>query len=102
MSVKLVSIIIPTYNTEMYISSCINSVLNQSYPNIEIIIINDGSTDNTEKEILKFKDSRIHYIKQKNQGVSVARNTALKIINGDYFCFLDADDLFQKIVVNLV
>lgn len=91
---KCVSIIIPVYNVEKYIEQCINSIIRQNYNNIEIIIINDGSTDNSKNIIEKYKniDERIIYIEQSNKGVSVARNEALKISTGDYILFVDPDD----------
>lgn len=90
----LVSIIMPAYNAEKYIAEAIQSVLDQEYPNFELLIINDGSTDGTEEIIQSFSDSRIRYFKQKNKGVSAARNVGMDHISGEFFCFLDADDLF--------
>ncbi len=92
---ELVSVIIPCYNAEYFISETITSVLTQSYTNIELIIINDGSTDNSEKEILAFDDNRVHYFKIKNQGVSKARNIGVSYAKGEFLAFLDADDLFD-------
>jgi glycosyltransferase involved in cell wall biosynthesis len=91
----LVSVIIPVYNSEKTITETINSVLNQTYKNIEIIIINDGSTDSSEKEILSFNDQRLIYIYQENQGSPNAKNTGLTIAKGKYIQFLDADDLLS-------
>lgn len=88
-----VSIILPVYNGQKYIGESISSVLNQSFTDWELLIINDGSTDQTEKEILTFSDERIRYFKQFNKGVSAARNVGLKNMNGTYFCFLDSDDI---------
>ncbi|MTI32484.1 glycosyltransferase family 2 protein [Xanthovirga aplysinae] len=99
-NVSLVSIIMPTYNASQYISEAITSVLNQSYEHWELLIINDGSTDQTEKQVLKIKDSRIRYFKQENKGVSAARNVGLREMKGDYFCFLDADDTYPKDSLN--
>lgn len=95
---ELISVIIPVYNIEPYIEECLVSVLDQTYRNIEIIVVNDGSTDNSEKIIRKWseKDSRIRLINQKNSGVSVARNTALDIMKGDYVTFVDGDDWLTK------
>ena len=89
-----ISIIIPVYNAENSLDKCITSVLNQTYRNIEIFLINDGSDDNSENKCLeyKIKDQRVRYIKQINQGVSSARNTGLFHCCGDYVTFLDADD----------
>jgi len=92
-NMPLVSVIMPVYNAEKYVASSIQSVINQSYQSWELLIINDGSTDNSESIILKIQDDRIHYLNQQNQGVSAARNVGLRNMNGDYFCFLDADDL---------
>lgn len=91
----LISIIMPVYNGEKYIRSSIESVIKQTIRNWELIVINDGSTDNTKSEILSFTDSRIRYFEQTNNGgVSLARNVGLRVMKGDFFCFLDSDDLF--------
>ena len=92
----LVSIIIPAYNAAKYIAETILSVQQQSYSNWELIIINDGSTDNTASIAKEFvdKDKRISYYYQKNAGVSSARNAGMEKANGDFFAFLDADDLW--------
>lgn len=88
-----VSIIIPAYNCEQYINSTIASCLNQDYGNIEVIVINDGSTDRTADIVASFMpDSRINVIHQKNKGVSAARNHGLECATGDYITFLDSDD----------
>ena len=89
----LVSVIIPTYNREKYIVDALESVLAQSYNNLEIIVVDDGSTDNTIK-ILKerYKDSDIVFIYKENEGVSSARNVGIKAAIGDYIAFLDSDD----------
>ena len=91
---KLYSIIVPVYNCEQYLEKCLNSLLKQSYKNIEIILINDGSNDNSEKICLNYKklDSRIKYYKKDNGGVSSARNLGINVCNGDYITFLDSDD----------
>ncbi len=90
---NLVSIIIPAYNAEKYISDSITSVLLQSINNWELIIINDGSTDNTEAVIKGFaKDNRIKYFYQNNTGVSGARNNGINNASGEFIAFLDADD----------
>lgn len=91
---SLVSVIMPVFNTEKYISEAIQSVLDQSHQNLELLIVNDGSTDNSEEFILKFSDPRIKYYKQQNKGVSAARNLGLKNMTGAFFCFLDADDVY--------
>ncbi|MFD1063344.1 glycosyltransferase family 2 protein [Winogradskyella litorisediminis] len=89
------SVIIPLYNKEKYISETLESVLNQSFEDFEIIVVNDGSTDNSEAEVLKFKDKRIKLIKQKNQGLSHTRNNAIKFSEGKYMAFIDADDTWK-------
>lgn len=83
----------PVYNGALTISDSIQSVMDQDYENFELIIVNDGSTDDTERLIREISDARITLISQKNGGVSSARNAALDIMKGDFFCFLDADDL---------
>ncbi|WP_419725033.1 glycosyltransferase family 2 protein [Terrisporobacter petrolearius] len=96
---KLVSIITPVYNGEKYIEECIKSVLNQSYKNIEMIIIDDGSTDNSENIIKKYTQSFpfIKYIKcNENSGIWVARNIGIEKAKGRFISFLDADDIYKK------
>ena len=94
---KKVSIIIPVYNSAKYITQCIESVINQTYKNIEIIIIDDNSTDESIEIIKKIKDKRIKLISIKqNKGVANARNTGIKKATGDYICFLDSDDYWYK------
>ena len=90
---KKVSIIIPVYNSSEYLKECINSVINQTYKNLEIIIVNDKSTDNSLSIINSFSDKRIKVINLKeNSGVSVARNKGVEVSTGDYICFIDSDD----------
>ena len=93
-----ISIIIPVYNAEEYIERTINSVVSQNMNEIEIIIINDGSNDNTLSIInsIAKTDKRIKVFTQKNGGVSLARNTGIENANGDYICFLDADDVLLE------
>lgn len=94
MKEPLVSIIVPAYNVEKYIACCLDSILQQTYNNIEIIIVNDGSTDHTLEVAQQYQnnDTRITLIDQQNCGVSESRNTALKCAKGDYILFVDADD----------
>lgn len=87
------SVIIPVYNKKETVSESIESVLNQKYKNFEIIVINDGSTDNTSEILEKYKN-KIKIINQKNSGVSVARNNGIKKAKGKFICFLDADDIW--------
>lgn len=93
----LVSIIIPAYNAETTIEKCVRSVISQKYSNIEIIIVNDGSIDNTILKCceLASSDTRIRVIEQKNAGCSAARNAGLKQSKGDYIAFVDADDILD-------
>ena len=93
----LVSIIMPSYNTANYIGESINSVINQSYKNWELIIVDDCSTDNTDEVIKDFlKDSRIKYLKNKeNSGAAISRNKALRMAKGEWIAFLDSDDLWN-------
>tara|TARA_B100000315_G_scaffold232465_1_gene244720 strand:- start:3568 stop:4362 length:795 start_codon:yes stop_codon:yes gene_type:complete len=86
----------PVYNSSKYVKYAIESVLNQSYHNWELIIINDGSTDQSENIILSYDDLRIKYYVQNNLGVSAARNLALKYMKGLFFCFLDSDDVLPS------
>ena len=93
-----ISAIIPTYNNAEYIEEAINSILAQSHPVNEIIVIDDGSSDNTEVLIraVKQKTDKLSYTKQRNQGPSAARNHGIEIANGDWIAFLDADDRWPK------
>jgi len=89
-----VSIIIPTYNYAEYIQGAVDSALKQTYSNIEIIVVDDGSTDDTAS-MLQMYGEQICYIQQGNQGAAVARNRGLQEATGDYICFLDADDMYR-------
>src|SRR4030042_587586 len=88
-----VSVIITTYNRVHFVCEAIDSVLNQTFKDFEIIVVDDGSTDNT-KEALKRYSKNIFYIYQSNKGRSQARNTGLKVAKGDYIAFLDDDDIW--------
>lgn len=104
MNDKIVSIIIPTYNRANCIRETITSVLNQTYQNFEIIIIDDGSIDNTKEIIQAFLDERIKYIYQEHNGLPAsARNKGLKLAKGEYIAFLDSDDLWfpQKLKIQI-
>ena len=92
-----VSIIVPVYNTHKYVLETINSVKQQTFTNLECILINDGSTDKSESVILENikDDNRFRYIYQENKGVCVARNNAIKVATGDYILCLDADDFIS-------
>lgn len=92
-----ISVIMSAYNAQKTISRAIRSVLNQTYDDIELIVVNDCSTDNTEKIVKKYKDNRIVYIKHDvNLGAGCARNTGIKNATGDYIAFLDSDDYYNK------
>ena len=93
-----VSIIIPVYNQEKWVSEAVESALSQTHENIEVIVVNDGSTDNSNVEILKYKN-RIKYIKQENKGLSIARNTGIKRASGNFVVPLDADDKIDTLFV---
>ncbi|PYZ95077.1 glycosyl transferase [Salipaludibacillus keqinensis] len=97
MSTK-VSIIVPVYNAEKYLEFCIESIINQSYSNIEILVVNDGSIDKSESIVQEFqkKDKRIKYYYQINSGPADARNTGLMHATGDYIAFIDADDKVEQ------
>ncbi|WP_163399996.1 glycosyltransferase family 2 protein [Flavobacterium fluviatile] len=86
------SIIIPLYNKESFIENTLKSIFSQTFTDYEIIVVNDGSTDNSEKIVLAFNDNRIRFYSQNNQGVSAARNVGIKKSKGDFIAFLDADD----------
>ncbi len=87
-----ISIIVPVYNCAKFVKKCLDSLINQTFKDIEIILINDGSTDNSEAIIQSYNDSRIVYIKQKNQGPSAARNLGIDLAKGEYIGFIDSDD----------
>ena len=91
----LVSVIIPAYNAAKTIAKTLQSVFDQDYASIEIIVVNDGSTDDTEQVLSQYFD-KIKYIHQANAGVSVARNTGYSAAKGEYIQYLDADDLLAK------
>lgn len=95
---NIISIIIPVYNTELYLEKCINSILCQTLKDIEIIIVNDGSTDNSQLIIDKYvqKDNRVKSIIKENGGLSDARNFGIDISNGDYLAFVDSDDYVDR------
>lgn len=99
---KLVSIIVPVYNVEKYLERCINSIIQQSYNDLEIILIDDGSTDASGKicDEYKEKDDRIIVIHKENGGLSDARNAGIKIFTGEYVTFIDSDDYVSKNMVS--
>ena len=87
-----ISVIVPIYNSEAYLNKCIDSLINQTKKDIEIILINDGSTDASDKIIKSYKDKRIKYYKNKNKGIGYSRNFGIDKSNSKYIMFLDSDD----------
>ena len=94
---KLLSVIVPIYNVEEYLAQCIDSILNQTFTDFEIIVVNDGSTDSSPQICEEYakKDSRVKVIHQKNAGVSVARNKGIENARGQYITFVDSDDWLE-------
>lgn len=95
---SLISIIVPIYNVEQYLAECINSILSQTYTNFELILVDDGSTDNSGKicDDFSFIDNRIRVIHKTNGGLSSARNVGIESANGDYYSFIDSDDYVEN------
>src|SRR5215471_18386923 len=89
-----VSVIVTTYNQSLYIGQTLRSVFGQDYSPFEVVLVNDGSTDDTEKEIEPFKD-RLKYIYQANRGVASSRNTGVQNARGELIAFLDGDDVWE-------
>ncbi|MBC1296726.1 glycosyltransferase family 2 protein, partial [Nostoc sp. UCD122] len=89
----LISVTMTTYNHDKYIGEAVESILNQTYTNFELIIVNDGSNDKTDEIIRKFRDERITYIYQENQGTSSAINRAILNSRGKYIAFMSGDDI---------
>ena len=94
---KLISVIVPAYNVKPYLERCVNSIINQSYPNLEIILVDDGSTDSTGVlcDQIAREDSRIVVLHKENGGLSDARNAGLDICTGDFISFIDSDDYIE-------
>lgn len=99
---ELVSIVIPIYNAQKYLEECLASVLKQSYSNLEIICVNDGSTDKSDEILGAVRDNRVIYVRQDNKGVSSARNHGLQMAKGEWILFLDADDVLSVYGKSLV
>lgn len=97
-----ISIIVPIYNAEKYLNKCIESLINQTKKELEFILINDGSTDNSEKIIKKYKDKRIKYFKNENQGIGKTRNFGIEKARGKYIMFVDSDDYIDKNMAKLM
>lgn len=102
MNTGLVSIVVPCYNIEKYIERCINSIINQTYKNLEIIAVNDGSKDNTLNILdrLKVKEPRLNVLNYENHGPSFARNRGIEQAHGQYIMFVDGDDFLNENIVN--
>lgn len=101
---ELISVIVPIYNVKPYLQECINSIMNQSYKNLEIILVDDGSKDGSGELCDEFekKDNRIVVIHKNNGGLSEARNVGLNIATGEYFCFVDSDDTIEEDMIGLL
>lgn len=101
---KMVTIIIPVYNVEKYLNRSVHSAISQTYSNLEIILVDDGSTDQSGAmcDRWKEKDDRITVIHKKNGGLSSARNAALDICRGDYIFFLDSDDYLDELAIEIL
>lgn len=99
-----VSVVVPVYNCELYLAYCLESILSQSYKNIEVIVINDGSKDKSDEICREYqaRDQRIIYEYQENQGPSVARNNGLHLASGDYITFIDADDTVETNYIKIL
>jgi glycosyltransferase involved in cell wall biosynthesis len=93
-----VSIVIPVYNVENYLKECLNSLINQTFKDIEIICVNDGSTDNSLNILNEYSqnDNRIKVFNQSNSGAAISRNNGIKEANGEYLAILDADDIYYS------
>lgn len=104
MSEKLISIVVPVYNVRKYLDICIESVRNQTYKNLQIILVDDGSTDGSGDICDKYgkTDDRIEVIHKVNEGLSEARNTGIKSVKGDYFVFVDSDDCIHSQMIEVL
>ncbi|MEH7444645.1 glycosyltransferase [Bacillus sp. JJ1122] len=89
----MISVVLAVYNNESFVGEAIESILNQTFADFELIIINDGSTDSTDEVIQSFDDKRIHYYKQENKGVAAAKNAGMRLAKGDYITIHDSDDV---------
>lgn len=100
----LLSVIVPVYNVENYLPKCLNSIINQTYKNIEIILVDDGSTDNSGKICDEYseKDNRIVVLHKENGGQSDVRNKGLEIAHGEYICFVDSDDYLEEDALSIL
>ena len=99
-----VSVIIPIYNAEKFLSLCLESIINQTYKNLEIVLVNDGSLDNSIEICRQYaeRDNRIKIIDDKNRGVSYARNKGIEKATGQYILFIDSDDIVKKNYIDIL
>ena len=102
MTKELISVVLPIYNVENYLDRCINSIVHQTYDNLEIILIDDGSPDSCPQKCDEWakKDNRIKVIHKKNAGLGMARNTGIENASGEYLCFCDSDDYIDLETIN--
>lgn len=91
-----ISVIVPVYNVEDYVCACIDSILQQTYQNLEIILVIDGSTDGSERLCRNYKDERIRIVSKENGGLSSARNAGIEVATGAFFSFIDSDDYIDR------
>lgn len=101
---ELISVIVPVYMVEKYLDRCVKSIVNQTYRNLDIILVDDGSPDYSGKmcDLWAEKDERIHVIHQKNGGLSAARNVGIKASKGKYLLFVDSDDYIADNMIKLL
>lgn len=101
-NIPLITVIVPVYNVENYLSDCVHSIIHQTFSNLEILLINDGSTDNSKNvcDKLLIEDSRIKYFEKANSGLSDTRNLGIEYAQGDYIMFVDSDDVISKNLVH--
>jgi glycosyltransferase involved in cell wall biosynthesis len=104
MNKELISVVVPIYNVEKYLKKCVNSLLNQSYANLEVILVNDGSPDQCSEicDAFAARDMRVKVIHKKNGGLSDARNAGIDIATGNYITFVDSDDFLKKTAIELL
>lgn len=91
-----ISVIVPVYNTSKYLKGCLSSILSQSFQDFEVIVINDGSTDQSANILDQFSSDKIRIVHQKNKGIGFTRNLGITLATGDYICFIDSDDTIHK------
>ena len=104
MTQPLISVILPVYNVELYLEQCLTSIVNQTYSYLEIIVVNDGSTDNSSSIIGNFasRDSRIKVVNKENSGISAARDSGIEVATGDYIMFVDSDDWVESTIIEIL